>query len=144
MSESGMWGRVRRALKGFDPVRVENRLEKGTPDVNIAKGEWIELKWKRKKPKNSEAIFKLDHEYTTEQRIWAIRRIHAGGKVFVLVKIGSEWMILWGTVAAQYLERVSFNDIKSKAIKVWYKNKLNDAELREILMNYSLPQENVF
>jgi Mesyanzhinovviridae DNA helicase len=138
MSESSMWSRVRIALIKLDPVRIENRLEKGTPDVNLAGGEWIELKWKRKRPKNPAAILKLDHEYTTEQRTWALRRIYAGGKVFVLVKIGPEYLLFWGSVAAEYLEKVSLNELRARAIKVWYKNRLNDVELKTIVTsNYT-------
>jgi hypothetical protein len=132
MSESGMWGRVRRAFLKNDPVRIENRIEKGTPDVNLAGGEWIELKWKRRKPKNPNKIFQLDHEFTQEQRVWHIRRHHAGGKTFVLIKVGSDWILLAGNVAAEYLERVSYTELKLKAIKIWYK-KLVDAELRQLL-----------
>jgi hypothetical protein len=127
-----MWGRVRRALKGLDPVRVENRVEAGTPDVNYVEG-WLELKWRRKQPKNPDKLFKLDHEFTTEQRTWAIRRQHAGGRTFVLVKISQEWILLYGHIAAQYLEKTSLNELRTKAIKIWYKNKLIDQELRELL-----------
>jgi hypothetical protein len=135
-----MWGRVRTALLELDPVRVENRLEKGTPDVNLMGGEWVELKWKRKKPLNSDKILRLDHEYMLEQRNWAERRIYCGGKVFVLVKISSEWILLWGTTAAKYLERVSLNELRQRAIRTW-PNKLNDQELRNCILHFDLQKE---
>lgn len=126
-----MWGRVRKALKNLDPVRVENKIEKGTPDVNISSGEWIELKWQRKAPKRG-GILKLDHDMTQEQRIWAVRRHHAGGKVFLLLKISNEWLLFYGYVAAEYLGKVTLETLREKAIKTW-KIRINDQELREIL-----------
>lgn len=125
-----MWGRVRKALKELDPVRVENRVEKGTPDVNYIEG-WIELKWQRRAPKNG-GILKLDHEFMLEQRVWAIRRHHLGGKVFLLLKVSNEWLLFHGHVAAEYLEYVTLEKLREVAIKTWYK-KLNDKELREVL-----------
>jgi hypothetical protein len=130
MSESSMWGTVRQALRGLDPVRIENKLEKGVPDVNYVEG-WVELKWVRKAPKNPETILMIDH-YTTEQRTWAIRRHHAKGKIFLLLKVGVWWMVLSGACAAEHLNKVTLEELRKVAIKTWYK-KLNHAELRQIL-----------
>ena len=131
MSEGSLWSRVRKALKHLDPVRIENRLEKGTPDVNLATGEWLELKWQRKAPKRG-GILKLDHDMTLEQRIWAIRRHHAGGKVYLLLKIGNEYLLFKGYVAAEFLGKLTLDQLREKAIGVW-KVKLNDRELNELL-----------
>lgn len=136
-----MWKTVRKELKDLDPVRVENRVEAGTPDVNLAGGEWIELKWKRTKPKGS-GILRLDHEMTMEQRVWAIRRHHAGGKTFVLIKISNIWILLKGYIAAEFLGKVSLIELYEKAEKVWLQ-KLNGQELRDILTKDSL-RERVF
>lgn len=125
-----MWVRLRRALKGLDPVRVENRCEVGTPDVNYTNG-WIELKFHRKPPKRG-GILILDHDMTTEQRVWAIRRDRAGGKVFLILKVSNIWILLKGIVAAEYLGKVSLEELKERAEKTWVQ-KLNDLELREIL-----------
>lgn len=129
-SEESMWGRVRRALSGLDPVRVENRCETGTPDVNYVEG-WIELKI-GEAPKRK-GIFKIDH-YTSQQRTWAVRRAHSGGRVFLFLKVSNEWILLKGEVAAQYLNHTTLEELKKKAIKIW-KIKLNDQELRELLTN---------
>lgn len=125
-----MWGRVRKALRGLDPVRIENRLEKGTPDVNYVEG-WLELKWERKIPRNSDNLFIIDH-WTTEQATWHIRRSHSGGKTFVLIKISQEWLLLLGADAASYLNKTSLNELRKKVIGKWIK-KLNDQELRNLL-----------
>lgn len=128
MSEHSMWGRVRRALKGLDPVRVENRVELGTPDVNYIEG-WVELKIATA-PKRG-GILKIEH-YTMEQRTWAIRRTHHGGRVFLLLKVGNEWLLFTGLCASEFLGKVDLNKLRQVAIKTW-KIKLNDRELREIL-----------
>lgn len=125
-----MWVRVRKAIQELDPVRVENKVEAGTPDVWYTEGA-IELKWQRKIPKRG-GILRLDHDMTTEQRVWAIRRHHAGGKVFLLLKASNVWILLKGIVAAEYLGKVSLEELKEKAEKVWVQ-KLNNQELREIL-----------
>lgn len=132
-----MWGRVRKALKGLDPIRIENRCELGTPDVNISSGEWIELKI-AEAPKRG-GILKIEH-YTPYQRTWAIRRNHAGGKVFLLLKVSNTWILLKGEVAAQYLNYTTIDELCKKAEKVW-KIKLNDQELRDILTQNSAPEK---
>lgn len=45
-SESLQWKKLRPHLVAakLDPVRVENPIHPGTPDVNLANGWWIELK----------------------------------------------------------------------------------------------------
>ena len=125
-----MWGRVRKALKGLDPVRVENRVEYGTPDVNLVGGEWLELKWVRKAPKRG-GILKIDH-YTQEQKTWCERREHAGGRVFVLLKVSQEWLLFSGHIAVKYLGKVSLEELRKVAIGKWVKT-LNDNELRILL-----------
>lgn len=125
-----MWGRVRPVLRGWDPVRVENSAEKGTPDVNYVNG-WIELKWERKQPRNPDRLFVIAH-YSQEQRTWAIRRHRAGGNVFLLLKISQEWLLLKGEVAAEYLNYVSLNKLREVTIGRWVKH-LNDQELRNLL-----------
>jgi hypothetical protein len=130
MSEKGLWGRVRRAIRHLDPVRVENRVEAGTPDVWYSEGA-LELKWMRIAPKRG-GIVKLDHDYTLEQRVWAIRRDKAGGKVYVLLKIGSEYLLFKGIVAAECLGYSTLEQLREKAIGKW-RVKLNDKELGDLL-----------
>lgn len=125
-----MWRCIRPKLKGLDPVRIENRCESGTPDVNYVEG-WIELKIGCA-PKRG-GIFTIEH-YSPEQRVWAIRRALAGGRVWMFVKVSNEWILLKGEIAAKYLNYTTLEELKEKAVKVW-KRKLNDYELREILAN---------
>jgi hypothetical protein len=129
MSEASMWKRVKRALTGCDAIRIENRCELGTPDCNIATGAWVELKI-ADAPKRG-GILTINH-YSTEQRVWAVRRAHAGGKTFVLIKISNLWILLKGEVAAKYLNYTTIEELKGVAVKSW-QPKLIDHELREFL-----------
>lgn len=129
-----MWSVVRKALREFDPVRIENRCELGTPDVNISLGDWIELKIAE--PPKRGGPLRIDH-YSIEQRVWAIRRHKAGGKVWVLLKVRTEWLLLKGEVAAEYLNYVNLEKLREIATKTWQK-KLNHSELQKIMKgNYS-------
>lgn len=134
MSEQSMWKPVRKAIQPLDPIRIENKCEIGTPDVNYVEG-WIELKI-AVPPKRKDTILTIKH-YTTEQRTWAIRRAHAGGRVWLFLKVSTEWLLFKGEIAAKYLGYVTLERLREVAIKTW-KGKLNDQELREILVS---PQE---
>lgn len=82
-------------------MRIENLVEPGTPDVNYRDG-WIELKYIPAWPKRAETMVKIDH-YTPQQRAWAIRRGHVGGKVSLLLVVGDEWLLFSGKDAAYWL-----------------------------------------
>ena len=82
MSEKAMWKALRPLMVGLDPVRIENAVEAGTPDVNYVGG-WIELKYLPKWPARATTPIKIAH-YTKEQRVFAKRRNAAGGRVFFL------------------------------------------------------------
>lgn len=70
--------------------RIENGLAAGTADVNylIAGGEegWIELKhspkWGVRKP-----TFEVHRGLTEDQITWHLRRLHKGGKTYILAQI---------------------------------------------------------
>lgn len=126
-----MWGVVRTALKGLDPIRIENKCELGTPDVNIAPGDWIELKI-ADAPKRDETPLRIKH-YTQEQRTWAIRRHHAGGRVWMLLKIETEWLLLKGEIAAKYLGYVNLEKLREVSVGIW-KRKLDQEEFRKIIL----------
>ena len=98
-SEAEAWNALRKNLLPLHPVRIENAAGAGTPDVNYVDG-WIELKYAPLWPVRGGAL-KLPH-YTTQQRGFAMKRIAAGGKCFVMLHIGGtgEWLLFAGNVAA--------------------------------------------
>lgn len=129
MSEQSMWNRVRTALRGLDPVRIENTCELGTPDVNYVEG-FVELKQVKRYPKRG-GVIRVKH-YTEDQKTWAIRRHHAGGRVFLFLKISNEWLLFKGHIAAEKLNKSTIEELREAACGRWL-IKLNDPELRKLL-----------
>lgn len=99
-----MWEAIRPVLKKLDPVRIESHMTGGVPDVNYTQG-WIELKYADRWPPRGGPL-RVDH-FVTSQRTWHVRRRLAGGRSFVLLKVGaSEWLLFDGAVAADLLGKV--------------------------------------
>jgi len=119
MSEQGMRKKVVQALKPLDAISVENSCGPGTPDVNYVDG-WLELKWARTWPKKPETPLRLEH-FTRQQRLWLIRRWKAGGRAFVLLKVGVEWLLFDAPTAADKLGRSTRAELYEVATQVWTK-----------------------
>jgi hypothetical protein len=132
MSEHTQNRTIRQALKGMDPFRVENRVGPGTPDWNYIDG-WLEAKWLRRWPKNAnESPVLIDH-WTIVQRRWHERRCRAaGGRTFVLLQVGREWLLFRGPEAAEYLGRGTRQVLEAAACHHWRKG-LRAEELRHWL-----------
>lgn len=113
-------------LRKLDAIPVENGDTKpGTPDVEYIGG-WLELK-QVPRPKRETTPIRVPH-YTKQQRVWHRRRWFKGGAVFVLIRIGKDWMLIDGDVASKVLGKLPFNELAEQARKVWYK-KLDHEEL---------------
>lgn len=99
-----MWAALRVPMQAerLDPVRIENALELGTPDVNYTLG-WCELKYVDAWPKRGGPL-KIRH-YTPQQRAWLLRRRHVGGRVNIVLKVGKEWYLLPVGEATELLYR---------------------------------------
>lgn len=97
-SESSMRGRVLHALKPLDAQAIENALFAGCPDVEFIGG-WIELKSADSWPARAETPLRLSH-FTMEQRHWLRRRVRRGGKAWLLLRVGKEWLLFPGDRAA--------------------------------------------
>lgn len=116
-SEKAMWQTLRPLMKGLDPIRVENVVYPGTPDVNYSRG-WIELKYLPRWPVRG-GVVKVDH-FTTQQRVWLTRRCAAGGKAFLLLKVGeSDWLLFIGSVAAAIVGKVTQKQLYYYALTSW-------------------------
>lgn len=125
-----MWEALRPLLKGLDPVRIESPITPGIPDVNITPG-WIELKFAERWPPRGGPL-RLDH-FTTEQRAFLVRRRRAGGKAWLLLKVGeSEWLLFDGTVAAVYLGREPRERLYEMVLARWTRKPLKE-EIQQCL-----------
>jgi Mesyanzhinovviridae DNA helicase len=104
-SESLMWRKIRPVLVAakLDPVRVENPIHPGTPDVNLASGFWVELKCIPSWPAREMSKVSIPH-YTPQQRVWLYRRWkYAPGTTFLLLEVitAHQWLLFDGNVAAK-------------------------------------------
>jgi hypothetical protein len=117
MSERTMRQRVVRLLRDelLDPISVENRVGPGTPDINCTLG-WLELKQADRWPPRGGAL-RLPH-LTAQQRAWLKRRREHGGCAWLLLQVGTEWMLFDGAdvLAVGQEDR---EGLRSVAIAVW-------------------------
>jgi len=108
-AESAMWNKVRPILVAarLDPVRVENPIHPGTPDVNLCDGRWIELKCIPCWPVRDSSPVSIRH-FTQQQRVWLYRRWrYAPGSTFLLLEVCShrQWLLFDGDVAMRIVGR---------------------------------------
>ena len=118
-AESEMWRKLRPILLAakLDPVRVENPIHPGTPDVNMADGRWIELKCIPAWPVRASTVVRIWH-YTPQQRIWLYRRWKcAPGSTLLLLEVRADqqWLLFDGDVAAKIVGRVTTADHRKNA-----------------------------
>ena len=118
--ESAMWKRLRPALLAakLDPVRVENPIHPGTPDVNLKTGVWIEMKALAQWPLREATIVAIKH-FTPQQRVWLLQRWRAGGaKCFLLLLVQGEWLLFDGDVAAHVVGKAPASELRWAARKI--------------------------
>jgi hypothetical protein len=90
MAEKDLWAILRDRVKTIGHFeRIENMVGVGMPDVTYCvrgvEG-FIELKQIKEFPARAGTVVSVDH-YTPQQRIWARRRISAGGRVYLLLEV---------------------------------------------------------
>jgi hypothetical protein len=132
MSESNMRRRLILKLKSLHAIAVENPIHPGTPDVNYSGG-WIELKWMKKWKDNADKSAVLIHHFTEQQKRWLRKRTEAGGKVFLMLQVGSEYFLFKGDVAAAHVGRIPRGKLIELSYKYWPKG-VNQKELIECLI----------
>lgn len=95
-SERALWGAVKGHMAPYMRlVRVENKVEKGTPDVYWrARGQsgWLELKHEAAWPMPL-APMKCK-SLKLEQVLWLEAEEQAGGKAFVLFQVAKSYLLL--------------------------------------------------
>lgn len=87
--------RPRLAAKGVLTTHHEDALNAGIPDLSYSGGGvngWIELKWLPAWPKRADTIVKIDH-YTKEQKHFLLSRGRAGGRCWLLLRVGREHLL---------------------------------------------------
>lgn len=126
-----------KALRGLDPVAIENAARFGTPDVNYIEG-WIENKWKPGWPVRPKTPLRVE-TFTQPQRLWMRRRALAGGKIHLLLKVGREWLLLPPVWASLHLGEKTQEELKQSALAYWPKS-LNPAQLVETLRSPMIPE----
>lgn len=135
-AESLMWRKLRPVLMAakLDPVRVENPIHPGTPDVNLV-GRWIELKCIPGWPVRDTTVVRIPH-YTPQQRVWLYRRwLYAPGSTLLVLEVRSErqWLVFDGDVAAKVVGRVPAIRLRTSARAVLAEHEL--PELPKIFAN---------
>ena len=128
-TESKMWAKLRPVLLAarLDPVRVENPIHPGTPDVNLCDGRWIELKCIHEWPARAKTNVRIDH-FTPQQRTWLYRRWKfAPGSTFLLLEViaDRQWLLFDGNVAAKTVGRGTTTDHRLNARAVLAEKELD-------------------
>jgi hypothetical protein len=126
-----MWSKIRPILLAakLDPVRVENPIYPGTPDVNLANGSWMELKCIARWPARATSAVSIRH-FTPQQRVWLYRRWkYAPGSTLLLLEVRAEgqWLLFDGDVAAKVVGRATTAEHRTSAHAV-----LGSQELSEL------------
>ena len=139
-TESKMWAKLRPALLAarLDPVRVENPIHPGTPDVNLCDGRWIELKCIQEWPMRETTNVRIAH-FTPQQREWLYRRWKfAPGSTFLLLEViaDHQWLLFDGNVAAKIVGRGTTTDHRLNARAVLAEKELGS--LADILAEVPL------
>jgi hypothetical protein len=116
MSEQSMSRLVMEALRPLDPVRVENLVHPGTPDINFNHG-WIELKEVVAWPSKPWHL-RIPH-FTIQQKIWLRRRVKHGGRAYLLLKVASEWLLFSGERAADLIGESTPEQLREGAEMTW-------------------------
>lgn len=97
MNEATLRNYIRKGLlaKGVLTTHHEDLLNAGIPDLSYSHGGvhgWIELKWREAWPKREATIVKIDH-YTKEQKHFLLTRGRAGGRCWLLLRVGREHLL---------------------------------------------------
>lgn len=116
MSEKLLSKNVVKWLKGMDPIPVDNPRRAGTPDINFIEG-WLELKYLPKWPKRAATKVKIK-SWTKKQMIWHNRRTSLGGRSFILLQVGNEYILFDGSTGILFNEMTQ-TTMKTFAIRVW-------------------------
>ena len=127
--ESQMWRAIRPFLVAarLDPLRVENPIHPGTPDVNFCTGDWMEMKTIPDWPRPN-LVVQIRH-FTKQQRVFLYQRWRrAPGSTHLLLQVRStrEWLLFDGDVAMRIVGRSTTAEHREKARAIFGSHQLAD------------------
>lgn len=128
MSEQTMRSRLVLRCKDLDMKPIENKVAKGTPDVNYIEG-WLELKWLRGWPVKG-GVVDINH-YSNHQRLWLKRRWERGGRAFLVLQVKKEWLVFCGCDALP-VGTLTRDELVSIAIE-HYQRDLNVQDFKDLI-----------
>ena len=134
MSEAALWELVRSRIAPYGHiVRHENRVGDGTPDVSYTiqgVGGWIELKLLDTPPKRSETPIHIPH-LTKDQVLWAKKEAEAGGRMWMLLKVGAAFALCNAGLEERIFQRVvTMEDLRREAAVVGHRKFPHEDVLR--------------
>jgi hypothetical protein len=112
MSEADMRSKLRLRLKDLHAKSIENKCERGTPDMAYIGG-WMELKWLRGWPAKGGPVA-IPH-YSNQQRLWLKKHWSLGGNAFLVLQVGKEWLV-WAGCDAGIVGNLTKDELYSIAI----------------------------
>ena len=136
-AESALWRLLRASVLPGHWVRVENRVQRGTPDVNYCVSGvegWLELKSVDNWPIRGGVL--LIKHFTIQQRLWLRERCLAGGRAALLLRIEKpkkQYLLFDGLYAAGSLGMVSRKSLETNALIMWGPKMNRDAFLAGLL-----------
>lgn len=136
MNEATLRNYVRPRLlkKGILTTHHEDMLNSGIPDLSYSGGAvngWIELKWLEAWPKRDATIVKIDH-YTKEQKHFLLSRGRAGGRCWLLLRVGDREHLLFDSEAAQSVGEQTRAGLIARS-ELWEDQRINFEQLTGIL-----------
>lgn len=135
MNEATLRNYVRPRLlaKGVLTTHHEDALNVGVPDLSYSGGGahgWIELKWLPAWPKRAATIARIAH-YTKEQKHFLLSRGRAGGRCWLLLRVGKEHL-LFDHESAQHIGAEPMPGVLSRS-QLYYEGRIDFEQLTRIL-----------
>jgi hypothetical protein len=128
--ETNLNNLIMKALRSLDPHRVENVISSGTPDIEFIGG-WIECKVLPAWPRLPHTPVRVPL-FTPQQRLWLRRRRNAGGRAWVVLQVGRDYLLIDGRLAADNLGKFYRKTLILMAKAMWT-GSINGAELLSIV-----------
>ena len=136
MNEATLRNYVRKGLhaKGVLTTHHEDALNTGIPDLSYSGGGvhgWIELKWLEAWPKRAGTVVRIPH-YTKEQKHFLLSRGRAGGRCWLLLRVGREHL-LFDHEQAQDVGKETNGWMYAGCHHIWDNGQINFEQLTTLL-----------